>query len=332
MSGALHKSSMQILQHSINFAARFGFLTKDIFFEQLCHKKKSQQYFHWGKLINDGYFFQSKKLPGLIYLTPRGKRLTQFPIAPHKNLYSLSHDIIVANIFLQLEATGKLHKSWTEFELSKDPYQTCLLLGVKRIEKLPDLLVDLKSASKTVRIAIEIENTLKTKDRYYRISQNYLSMCNVSLLLYGCSSTAIECSVIAAFSDPIFLREQKTPITFSNSEFKKSHLGFEARLLDRKMPLKMMLAAALEIPTAELIENPENNWNQFRENKTEINFEKQSFSKEDQELKPARPTPAPWQSLRDHPLPTNTLREGGHEPGAGVGRGPDLTGEEELKE
>lgn len=293
MSEPLSKSSMKILQNSINFAARFGFLTKEIFFEQVCQKKKSQQYVHWGKLISDGYFFRSTKLPNLLYLTPRGKRLAQFSVAPHKSLYSLNHDIMVANTFLQLEATGKIKSSWTEFELSKDQYQTCLLLGVKRLEKLPDLLVDLKGTSKTIRIAIEIENTLKTKDRYYRISQNYLAMNNVKLIVYGCSSTTIEVSVKAVFSDSQFLREQKTPITFLNSEFKKNHLDTEARILNRNMSLKKMLAAALEISVDELNVRPEYHRNSFRENNLENSFEKQSFSKEDQELKPARPSSGP---------------------------------------
>ena len=63
----------------------------------------------------------------------------------------------------------------------------------------------------------------------------------------------------------------------------------------------------------------------------ENTFSKQSFSKTDQELTPPAQAPAPWQSLRDHPHPT-MLTEGGHEPGAGVGRGPDRTGEEEREE
>jgi hypothetical protein len=80
-----------------------------------------------------------------------------------------------------------------------------------------------------------------------------------------------------------------------------------------------------------LDKKPKKNRKPFRENKLESNFEKLCFSKADQELNLSAQAPAPWQSLRDHPHPT-MLIEGGHEPGAGVGRGPDLTEEEELKE
>jgi hypothetical protein len=327
----VNKSSSEILQNAINFAARFGFLTKEIFFENLCLNQTTQQYYHWNKLVTGGHFFKSQKQHGLIYLAAKGRKLATVSVAPNKSLYILNHDILVAKIFLRLERTGKLLNAWTEFELSKDQYQTCILLGVNRIDKLPDLLVDLHGANKTIRIAIEIENTLKAKDRYLRISQGYLSMRNVNLLIYGCSSLVIQATVARTFSGAEFVRSQKAPITFLNSEFSKDDFSAEGSLLNRRMPLKKMLSAALETPEDTWEKKPKKNRKPFRENILENNFEKQSFSKADQELTPPAQAPAPWQSLRDHPHPT-MLIEGGHEPGAGVGRGPDLTEEEELKE
>lgn len=301
----MNKSSAEILQNAINFAARFGFLTKEIFFEHLCFYQTTQQYYHWNRLITGGYFFKSQKQHNLIYLTLKGKKLATVSVAPNKSLYILNHDILVAKIFLQLERTGKLLIAWTEFELSKDQYQTCILLGVNRIDKLPDLLVDLQGANKTIRIAIEIENTLKAKDRYLRISQGYLSMKNVNLLMYGCSSLVIENTVARAFSGAEFVRGQKVPITFLNSEFTKLYFGTEGSLLNRQMPLKTMLSAVLEISEDIWVKKPKKNRKPFRENILENNFEKQSFSKEDQGLDPPAQAPAPWQSLRDHPHPTS---------------------------
>lgn len=327
----MNKNSSEILQNAINFAARFGFLTKEIFFEHLCFHQTTQQYYHWNKLVSGGYFFKSQKQNGLIYLSARGKKLSTVSVAPNKSLYILNHDVLVAKIFLQLEVTGKLLNAWTEFELSKDQYQTCILLGVNRIDKLPDLLVDLQGANKTIRIAIEVENTLKAKDRYLRISQNYLSMKNVNLLMYGCSSLVIQNTVARAFSGAEFVRGQKAPITFLNTEFNKVYFSAEGSLLNRRIPLKKMLSAALETPEDTWEKNPKKSRKPFRENILENNFEKQSFSKADQELTPPAQAPAPWQSLRDHPHPT-MLTEGGHEPGAGVGRGPDRTGKEEREE
>lgn len=252
----MNKGSSELLQNAINFAARFGFLTKEIFFEHLCLYQTTQQYYHWNRMVTGGYFFKSQKQHGLIYLSAKGKKLATVSVAPNKSLYILNHDILVANIFLQLERTGRLLNAWTEFELSKDQYQTCILLGVNRIDKLPDLLVDLQGANITIRIAIEIENTLKARDRYLRISQGYLSMKNVNLLIYGCSSLVIQATVARTFSGAEFVRSQKAPITFLNSEFSKDDFSAEGSLLNRRMPLKKMLSAALETPEDTWEKNP----------------------------------------------------------------------------
>lgn len=328
----MNKKTIQLTQYAVNFAARFGFLTKDIFFEHLCRNRKSQQYQHWKSLTESGLFFPSIRQQGLCYLSHKGKKLAQYQAAPNKSLYVLSHEIIVANILFELESTGLLVDSWTEFELATDPYEACLLLGLKRIDKLPDLLVDLKGRNKTLRIAIEVENTLKSKERYHRIGYSYLNMKNVSLVIYCCSKLSIQRTVRKIFSDSIFFKEQKSPITFLNDDFVSSKLDAEAIIINRKMPIKNMLMAALEIEANQWPQQPKTNRNQFREINPMNLKNENHFSKKDQELEPARPTPAPWQSLRDHPHSTNTLIEGGHEPGAGVGRGPDLTEEEKLKE
>lgn len=301
----MNKNSVEIIQNAINFTARFGFLTKEIFFEYLCPYQTTQNYFHWNRLVSEGYFFKSLKQKGLIYLTVKGKKIAAFSVAPNKSLYVLSHDILVAKIYLKLQLTGVLINSWTEFELTKDPYHTCLLLGVNRIDKLPDLLVDLKGALKTLRIAIEIENTLKSKERYLRISQSFLPMKQVHLLLYGCSSKVIQSAISSAFSGAEFLKSQKVPIIFLNSEFNKMSFNTESLFLNRQMPLKSMLSAVLETPESDWEKNPKKNRKPFRENILENNSDNQSFSKANQELNPPAQAPAPWQSLRDHPHPTS---------------------------
>lgn len=51
--------------------------------------------------------------------------------------------------------------------------------------------------------------------------------------------------------------------------------------------------------------------------------------KEIKDIRGPHPTPAPSQSVPDHPHPTSTLIEGGQEPGAGVGWGK--TGNKTIK-
>lgn len=325
----MNKKSIQLTQSTINFAARFGFITKDIFFEYFCHNMKSQQYHHWKSLTANGYFYPSTKQQGLAYLTLRGKKLSQFAVVQNASLYTLTHEILVSKIFLELSSTGLVLNSWTENELASDPYDTCLTLGVRRVDKLPDLLVDLKGKNKHLRIAIEVENTLKSKERYQRIGSSYLNMKNINLVVYGCANTAIQNVIRKIFSDPIYFREQKSPINFLTEGFKKNKLETEAWLLNRQMSFKNMLIAALEITPDEWAQNQEKNWKPFRENKIKDNQEKNEIPKEEQVVESPAQAPAPWQSLRDHPHST-MLIEGGHEPGAGVGRGPENTEEDKI--
>lgn len=267
----------QLTQNAINFAARFGFLTKDIFFEYLCHNSKSQQYQNWKFLIEKGYFYSSKRQQGLLHLTSKGKKLAQYQVAPNKSLYTLAHDILVSTLLLELENTALVKESWTEFELVRDPLRTSLILGVTRIDKLPDLVVDLNGHNKTLRIAIEVENTLKSKERYSRIGSSYLNMKNINLVAYCCSSLTIQRAVRNTFSDAIFLKEQKSPISFLTEDFRKMKFETDAWLLNRKISLKNMLLTALEIDPNQWIKKPEKNRNPFRKNKSKNTDQKNQF-------------------------------------------------------
>ena len=262
----MNNRSLQLTQNAINFTARFGFLTKEIFFEYLCHNRKTQQHLHWNSLFNNGYFYPSRRQQGLCHLTSRGKKLAQHQVAPNKSLYTLTHDLLAATILSELESTGLVRESWTEYELTRDPYKSCLILGVNRMDKLPDLVVDLKGQNKTLRVAIEVENTLKSKERYQRIGSSYLNMKNINLVVYCCSSLTIQRSVNNAFSNTSFFKEQKSPIFFLAEGFKKEKFMTDAWLLSRKILLKDMIIAALEIEQKEWIQKPEKNRNPFREN------------------------------------------------------------------
>ncbi len=262
----MSSKTKQLTQNTINFSARFGFLTKEIFFEYLCHNSKSQQYEHWKSLTDKGYFYSSSRQQGLLHLTLKGKKLAQYQVAPNKSLYFLAHDILVSTILLELESTKLVKESWTEFELARDPLRTSLILGVTRIDKLPDLVVDLVGHNKTLRIAIEVENTLKSKERYSRIGSSYLNMKNINLVIYCCSSLTIQRAVRNIFSDVTFFKEQKSPISFLTDDFRKMKFETDAWLLNQKISLKNMLLAALEIDQNQWITKPEKNRNPFREN------------------------------------------------------------------
>lgn len=318
-------------QSAVNFAARFGFINQGIFFKYLCQKLKSQQYRYWRKLTANGHFKASASDRNILYLTKKGRELAQFEPVAARSVYLVPHDLLVATVILELEMSGLVTESWTEAELLCSPATTYQVLGVNRIDKLPDLVVDLRANQKALRIAFEIENSRKAKERYDRMALNYLAMKNVNLVIFGAANLMISKSIRRAFSGAIFQNSQKTPIIFSNEDFKSEGFAAQAELLQTQLPLRKMLLAALEADSEAWVRVPEKNRNAvclFPENS---NGGRKRKSKPDQVFGEARPRPGPLASFRDHPHPT-MLTDGGHEPGAGVGRGPDLTGEEERAE
>lgn len=248
---------MVITRSAVNFAARFGFIHQELFFEYFCNRKKSQSYNYWGKLLTNGSFIGSSSDKHIFYLSAKGRRGAEFEPVPTRNIYLVPHDLLVAKIILELELSGLVVESWTEAELLGSASTTYQVLGVNRIDKLPDLVVDLKGKDKVLRLAFEIEHSRKTKERYDRMAVNYLSMKNINLVIFGASHLMIAQSIKRSFSGDLFLKSQKSPIIFANDAFK--HLGFdvEAELLNTKTSLKRMILAALEHPDSEWRNSPE---------------------------------------------------------------------------
>jgi hypothetical protein len=229
----------------------------------------------------------------------------------------------VAKTLLELEATGLVLDSWTEAELRASPSTVYNILGVNRIDKLPDLVVDLRGQSTSLRCAFEIENSRKEKERYDRMAMCYLAMKKINLVIFGCANQLIAQSINRSFSGEIFRTNQKVPITFSNSDFEKVGFEVNSALLHRQMPLRQMLLAALQIDETKWQKAMDKPWTAQNKNPEKSGSNTFLKQKEDQDLKAVRPSTGPLASFRDHPHSTNTLIEGGHEPGAGVGRGPE---------
>ncbi len=315
---------MILTQQAANFTARFGFITRELFFEYFCQINKTQQYFYWRQLLKNGAFVASQSDNNIYYLTQQGRLLADVEAVTARKSYFISHDEFVAKIYLNALATGLVVQAWTEAELKASASTTYSVLGVDRIEKIPDLVIDFKGQSKVLRCAFEVENTRKIAERYDRMAFNYYSMKKIHLILFGCSNEGIVNSVKRSFSGALFQKNQKVPITFLNENFKNDGYETIASLNSKKMRLREMLIAALQIENDAWPTHPEKTVTQKQNFPEKSKCENNQIPKEDQDITPARPSTGPLASFRDHPHPT-MLIEGGHEPGAGVGRGPEST-------
>ncbi len=258
---------------TINFAARFGFVTQSIFFKYLCVRQKTQQYLYWRDLIRNGVIFQSKTLKDVCYLTKVGRRQAPRPAVPSRLIYFVEHDAMVAEFYLELVKSGLVEESWTAYELSIEPWKSCSLLGCADLIKIPDLVVDLKSKNGTFRVAFEMERSRKSGERYNQMALSYWGFKRVNLLLVNCVNEATRQAIERAFNTPLHRDADKKPALFLANDFCTKKMDAPASFDGVTLPLKKLLLAAVEMDTWGSGNTPENRRNSFRQN---LNDKKES--------------------------------------------------------
>ncbi len=234
---------------TLAFAAKFGFVTKELFFEYLCPLSQNRKFVHWRRLLIEGYLQPSPTLPDVRYLTPAGRKAIGRAV-PARAIYFIEHDSIAAKLYLELNSSGLLIHSSTEYELKTSPWNACNILGGDNLDKVPDLTADLKSNTGFIRIAIEVERSRKTNFRYDQLALRYLRLRQVHLMLFCCNKLSTANAIERAFNAETFRNSGKIPALFLITEFEKNRMAVETKFLKKRMPLKTLLLAALEQPTS----------------------------------------------------------------------------------
>lgn len=171
------------------FAAKMGFLSKPLWEEFFARWSRSQNFRNWNKLIGDEYFrfHDSKVLRNVLVLAPRAIAelrsrglLTVTP--PH--LGQFDHDTKVARIVLGLEKENVLDGFTTEGELKKKFMVWMKTSREGKSAKFPDLMLELQGAGKFKTIAIEVEQSLKSFDRYRQVMDSYANAKRVEAVVF----------------------------------------------------------------------------------------------------------------------------------------------------
>ncbi len=244
----MSKSYDIVKKATIDFTARFGFVTRDIFFEYLCPRQRTQKFEQWNALRRDQIIKPSSSLDHVYYLTKSARKRVRRSVAPARSAIFVEHDSTTASVYFELNRSGLLLRSWTDYELSSSPWDACSVLGTDRLEKIPDMVVDMKSKNGQLRIALETERSRKSNLRYDQASLHYLRFKNVNLVLYCCINESTMKAVERAFSAEVFRKAEKTPVLFLLSDFEKSKMEAEARFMGYRLSLKKLILAALKQP------------------------------------------------------------------------------------
>ncbi len=243
----------RILQLASGFAARWGFLTQEIFFEFFCNKSRAQKYRYWSFLVERGNFFPSKTNTQVLLLTKKGRTPFREMARPARLSMYVDHDALVARVFLALQPRDLIVRSWLEDELIRNPMETYAILGTNSVHRVPDLVFDLKSAGGGfVRCALEIERTVKSQGRYAKMALAYLGYAKIDVIIFGCGGAATEAAVRRAFSGGAFVDKKRIPGIFNFTEFDPTSLQTVIRFNDREFSFQNFIEIVTKLPVQKL--------------------------------------------------------------------------------
>ncbi|MBL7545136.1 MAG: hypothetical protein JNL11_15065 [Bdellovibrionaceae bacterium] len=236
-----------IIHASQDFAARWGFLTKDLFFEFFCQMSQAQQYRYWNYLVEKNLFLVSKANTQVLILSKKSRTQLGENARPARSPFYITHDSLVARFILPLIQRNLIERYWLEDELIRNPIDTYTVLGASRIHRIPDLVFDLRSVDgSSIRCALEIETVTKAQSRYAKIALAYADYSKVSLILFGCGYEATQRAVLNAF----YKNGQSAQVigVYKYQEFDATHLNSKIRFAGNELSMRELLEALTKKP------------------------------------------------------------------------------------
>lgn len=239
--------ALKTSRDAVEFAANFGFLSRRIFFDELCRKCLASKYNNWNRLIERGWFRESAGSKDVLHLTKQGFAMAgPNPVRLRSSLY-VNHDSIVGKFWLMLERVDLDLKRWTEGKLKQVPWDALGVVGGDNLEKIPDLVFEYGVGESTLRAAVEVETSRKAKLRYDQMAIVYSRLTRIKLIIFVCESKEIEEQITRAFDIEHYRKGKQVVATILHSELESAAFAVEARVGRQSIRLDQLLAKALKL-------------------------------------------------------------------------------------
>lgn len=180
----------------ILFAAKTGFISKSLWLQFFTQRSRSRNYRIWKSFEIEGYFkpHDSPILKNVLILAPKSIRLLRnhgvvAVTSPHINQFS--HDENAARIALSLEDNLLIKSYLTEAELKKGSLYFWNQTDQSKGNKYPDLLINFPEGSKYSCVALEVEQSIKSFERYKIAFENYARQNKFDFILFASDHKAI---------------------------------------------------------------------------------------------------------------------------------------------
>ncbi len=206
----------------IAFAVKTGFLSKALWLEFFTKRSRSRNSRVWHRFVQDGYFrpHESKMLPDVLVLGNRSinemqRRGILAVTKPH--LGQFDHDEKAAHIVLSLQREKVLDAFTTEAELKRKHWLWMKTTRDGKEAKFPDLTIELSSPAKFRRVALEVEQSKKSFDRYKKMMNSYANVKGVDMVIFISNQQSIFNSISRAMKEVSYPSWER-PVGFGEME------------------------------------------------------------------------------------------------------------------
>ncbi len=134
-------------------------------------------------------------------LTPKAGEAAKVPIPKrHWSKNMLDHDFKLLSLRLALEGSGVAHSWLPEHEIRSSIFRSHGFKGAKQ-KLIPDGLMGIEVEGKRMSVAIELELTLKNKDKLRQTIRRYQGQSGIHAVWYIAPSLGILNSLFALWQD-----------------------------------------------------------------------------------------------------------------------------------
>jgi hypothetical protein len=205
----------------IQFMAKSGFITWELWNEFFAYGCQAWRYRLWNQFIAEKIFFERRSENTFdVWVLNRKHQLVKNTVgsvvASPPFTGQLRHDQLVAKFILETMRQGLGIAYRLEPELKKMAPKIVRHYDSSNREKYPDGLIQLKDTEKT-RVALELELTRKDPKRYRQILDAYSSYKKAELVVFIVQDERFITTIKQAMRDSYYPKYER-PIGFSRLE------------------------------------------------------------------------------------------------------------------
>ncbi|MBL7554186.1 MAG: hypothetical protein JNM24_00065 [Bdellovibrionaceae bacterium] len=250
------------ISYAVAIAKKFGFISRAFFWDYLTPKPRSTKYYYWDLFLNSKFFIPYREIEEsseFFYLNSKKSNSTNDDIetVSRRSPYYFFHDDKVMRIVHLLTINGLVKNYWTEQELKSNRPLALDLLGGD-YTKLPDLVFDLNISNQIFRVALEVEITRKSNERYLRSFLGYSCFRNVDLILFANQQSRITNALKEILSKRLFDDSTRKFGFFDLVDFSQKQLATDLEINSKTIPLGQFFRNLIEIKSTKSISNSSN--------------------------------------------------------------------------